>query len=237
MNMTRTDGKTILNIGKTRSGKTTIIKAVESLHSRVLAFDPKTEWCQLGFELVEDKSELLRMLKESEKDSKIAFASYDKKDFDFWAGCAFNFNRQAETLLIADELGAVAETNRAQKHWGRLVNQGLGFGMVLMGTVQRGQEVDKTIINNSTAINVFQHSTETDAQSMADRIGVDVSEIPRNPMEFIVWTPTRGIIIKKGRVTYRNNKPIFMGIKQGGKNNPVRLSVKKDGTFNGVDYF
>jgi hypothetical protein len=231
----REDGTTILNIGKSRSGKTSIIKAVEKLHGRSLAFDPKTEWCELGFELHETKESLFNALVNSNKNTKISFASYDKKDFDFWSACAFNFNREKETFLIAEELGAVTDTNRASANWGRLVNQGLGFGMVLMGTVQRGQEVDKTIINNSTAINVFQHSTEQDAKSMADRIGVDIEEIPRSPMEFIVWTPVHGIIIKKGRVTYKNNVPRFTGIKKG-TSRPVNLALQANGMFKGVHY-
>jgi hypothetical protein len=231
----REDGTTILNIGKSRSGKTSIIKAVEKLNSRSLAFDPKTEWCELGFALHETKESLFNALVNSEKNTKISFASYDKKDFDYWAACAFNFNREYETLLIAEELGAVTNAGAAVGHWARLINQGLGFGMVLQATVQRGQEVDKTIINNSTAINVFQHATEQDAQSMADRIGVDISEIPRSPMEFIVWTPVHGIIIKKGRVNYKNGVPRFTGIKKG-TSRPVNLALQANGMFKGVHY-
>lgn len=218
----RADGVTVLNIGKSRSGKTSIIKAVEKLHKRKLAFDPKAEWSQLGFELYEDKATFLEVLKNKPGNAALAFASYNKKDFDFWAACAFNANRESPALLIAEELAAVTDSGKAAGNWGRLINQGLGYEMVLQATVQRGQEVDKTVINNATAINVFQHSTEQDAQSMADRIGVDVSEIPRKPMEFIVWTPVHGIIIKKGRVTYSNNKPGFSGIKVGEGNRPKR---------------
>lgn len=231
----RADGVTILNIGKSRSGKTSIIKAVEKLHNRSLAFDPKTEWCELGFTLFETKETLFNALVGAVGNIKISFASYNKKDFDFWSACAFNFNREKEALLIAEELGAVTDSGKAGGGWGRLINQGLGFGMTLLGTVQRGQEVDKTIINNATAINIFQHSTDTDAQNMADRIGVDVSEIPRSPMEFIVWTPVHGIIIKKGRVTYKNNTPRFTGIKKG-TSRPVNLAVEKSGMFKGVHY-
>lgn len=234
---TRADGVTVLNIGKARSGKTSIIKAVEKLHKRALAFDPKTEWCQLGFELFEDKAEFLEKLRNSPAGIKTCFASYNKKDFDFWAACAFNFNRESPALLIAEELAAVTDSGKAAGHWGRLINQGLGYEMVLQATVQRGQEVDKTVINNATAINVFQHSTDTDAQSMAERIGVDVAKIPRKPMEFITWCPVHGIIIEKGRVSYSNNKPMFTGIKVGDGGRPKRLAVEKNGLFKGVNYF
>lgn len=231
----RKDGTTILNIGKSRSGKTSIIKAVNDLHNRVLAFDPKTEWCELGFLLEEDKAKYLEALKNAPDHIKISYASYDKKEFDFWAACAFNFNRQKETLLIAEELGSVTNAGAAVGYWARLINQGLGFGMTLQATVQRGQEVDKTVINNATAINVFQHSTDQDAQSMAERIGVDISEIPRKPMEFIVWTPVHGIIIKNGSVTYVNGKPQFKGIKKG-SSRPTKLTIEKNGKFKGVNY-
>ncbi|MDG4812750.1 hypothetical protein P8629_06985 [Hydrogenovibrio sp. 3SP14C1] len=167
---------------------------------------------------------------------KAAFASYDKKDFDFWAACAFNFNREKEGLIIAEELGTVTQSGAAVNNWARLINQGLAFNPVIMATVQRGQEVDKTIINNATAINIFQHSTETDAENMAKRIGVDVSEIPREPMEFITWTPNKGIIIKRGKVEYINGSPKFSGVKNG-KGRPANLIPQKDGTFKGVHYF
>lgn len=233
---TRPDGKTTLCIGKSRSGKSSLLKAIEALWQRSLAFDPKDEWTQLGFDSVDGRAELVGRLRESLGDVKLSYPAYDKKDFDFWAACAFNFNRQKQALLIAEELGSVAETGRAMNNWARLVNQGLGYGMTLVGTVQRGQEVDKTIINNSSAIYIFQHQTDTDVKSMAERIGVDMSEIPREPMQFIVWTPSKGIIITKGRVEYKNNVPVFTGVKKGGRGRPVKLTMLKDGTFKGVDY-
>ena len=72
--------------------------------------------------------------------------------------------------------------------------------------------------------------------SMAERIGVDISIIPRKPMQFITWSPVNGVIVQCGTVEYKDNSPIFKH-KKNGTGRPVLLNLGKNGLFKGINYF
>jgi hypothetical protein len=231
----REDGATAVFIGITRSGKSTALKEIVKQRNRCLAYDPKGEYSQLGFVECETKEQLLFELKKTTGAGKIAFIGNSRKDFQFWCDCAFNWNRQKEAVLIAEELANVTNAGKAEDNWGRLVNQSLAFGPLILATVQRGQEVDKGLMNNATFLHIAQHQTDDDAKYIADKIGVDISLIPREKLKFIVWRGGKGLLIRNGIINFSGDKPSFRGIKRG-TNKSVSLSVTPQGTFKGVEY-
>lgn len=234
----RSDGFMGLYIGNSRSGKSTAVKKVVAQHSRVLAYDPKGEYAAMGFTMVETRLDLFNALKQATGSAKIAFIANSRKDFEFWCDCAFNWNRQKEALIVAEELANVTNAGKAADNWGRLVNQGLGLGLMLLATAQRGAEIDKGVMNNATYLHIAQHQTDDDASYIAKKIGVDIGEIPREPLRFVVWRGGRGLLIRGGSINYKSKEdrnPVLKGIKHG-SNRVVPLKIEKDGRFKGVAY-
>ena len=231
----RPDGMIGVYIGITRSGKSTPVKEIAKQRDRVLAYDPKGEYVQMGFKACESRAELFKALKESTGAEKISFVANSRKDFQFWCDCAYNWNRQKPAVLIAEELANVTNAGKAEDNWGRLINQSLAFNPLILATVQRGQEVDKGLMNNASYLHIAQHQTNDDANYIASKIDVPLEMIPRDPLKFIVWRGGKGTLIRNGQIEWRGNKPYFRGIKNG-SNRVVPLSIEANGKFKGVEY-
>lgn len=141
---------------------------------------------------------------------------YSKQEFDQFCRLAHIWKRQSPAVIVIEELAAVTNAGKASGYWGVLVNQSLGLGATLLATVQRGQEVDKSIMNASTYMYVCQHNTEDDAKYMSKKLAVPVNKIPRIPLAFMMWSPSKGEIAS-GKVTFKNDRPIFMKSSPGAK--------------------
>ncbi len=210
----RNDGIMGLFIGITRSGKSTPIKAMiksPKTAKRVLVWDAKNEYGpSLGLTVIKTLPDLLRTLKTTKGNGRFSYVptSFDRKEFDHFCRLAHIWNRQKEAIIVIEELAAVTNTGKASGYWGVLVNQSLGLGATLFATVQRGQEVDKSVMNAASYLYVCQHNTEDDAQYMAKKLGVVKTKIPRVPLQFLVWSPSKGAIAS-GCVEFKNKKPIF----------------------------
>lgn len=232
----RPDGTMILAIAVSRSGKSVFVKEVLAGHKRVIAFDPKGEYvAQLGYQACYTPEELQRALMSAGKGSaKIAFVATDAKSFDFFCGCALTWNKIAMCAIVCEELAAVTTCGKASGNWGRLINQGLAYGPLIIGTVQRGQEVDKTLMNNATFLHVMRHSTDDDRDYIARKLGLAVTDIPGTKLEFIQWSSDRGLVCKgkidftgKPREGWPQVSPIF---KRTDSQRAQRLTFNKDKT-------
>lgn len=210
----RADGKMGLFIGITRSGKSTPIKAMikcAKKAKRVLIWDAKNEYGpSLGLTVIKSLADLLTTLKKTQGNGRFAYVptGFDKKEFDHFCRLAHVWNRQKEAIIVIEELAAVTNTGKAAGYWGVLVNQSLGLGATLFATVQRGQEVDKSVMNAASYLYVCQHNTDDDAKYMAKKLGVAITAIPREPLRFLVWSPSKGGL-SQGKVTFRSNLPCF----------------------------
>jgi len=232
----RNDGLMGLFIGITRSGKSTPIKAMIPKAKRLLIWDAKNEYGQaFGLTVVRTMPQLLALLRKATGQGRFAFVptGYSKQEFDQFCRLAHIWNRQGPAVIVIEELAAVTNAGKASGYWGVLVNQSLGLGATLLATVQRGQEVDKSIMNASTYMYVCQHNTEDDVKYMAKKLGVAATKIPREQLKFLIWTPSKGEIAA-GHVTFNGHgKPAFL------KNGPgkKRLSISPTcGKFGGLVY-
>ncbi|WP_411991368.1 hypothetical protein [Agarivorans sp. DSG3-1] len=235
----RHDGKMILFIGVSRSGKSVPVKRIVEKQKRVLAFDPKGEYvAQMGFKGFTDKGEFLKAVRECTGGGKFSLIASDPKSFQFFCDVAFNWNRQAPAAVVCEELAAVTNSSKAAGAWGRLINQGLAYQPLIIGTVQRGQEVDKTLMNNASFVHVCRHNTDDDAAYIASKLGISVTEIPREPLQFFQWTSDKGIVCRgvidfKGASgkNWKEGSPRF---RAKGKNK--LLTLTNSGEFQGVIY-
>jgi hypothetical protein len=234
----RTDGKMGLFIGITRSGKSTPIKALiqrPRSQPRVLVWDAKNEYGpSVGLTVIKTLPALLETLKRATGKGRFSYVptGFDKKEFDHFCRLAHIWNRQQEATIIIEELAAVTNTGKASGYWGVLVNQSLGLGATLLATVQRGQEVDKSVMNASSYVYVCQHNTEDDARYMAKKLGVVIEDIPREPLRFLHWSPSKGALAS-GRVTFQKEMPVFQQVMPIKK----RLALNStNGLFDGIVY-
>lgn len=247
----RNDGIMGLFVGISRSGKSTPIKVFIEKARRLVIWDAKNEYGPVfGLTIIRSLPELLDVLRHCKGAGRFAYvpSGYSRKEFDCFCRLAHTWNRQKEAVIVIEELAAVTHAGKAAGYWGVLVNQSLGLGATLLATVQRGQEVDKSIMNNATYLYVCQHNTDDDAKYMANKIGVNVSLVPRVPMRFLIWSPSRGLIVQ-GRVEYRAEgkavtenspdtlkrqaKPVFY------RSGPERKKIKpavRIGLFHGLRY-
>jgi len=221
----RNDGLMGLFIGITRSGKSTPIKAMIPKAKRLLIWDAKNEYGPaFKLKVIRTLAELLAALRITTGNGRFAFVptGYSKQEFDQFCRLAHIWNRQKEAVIVIEELAAVTNSARASGYWGVLVNQSLGLGATILATVQRGQEVDKSVMNASTYLYVCQHNTEDDARYIAKKMGISVKEIPRVPLQFLIWNPSRGKIIS-GNVNFSSQgNPTFL--KKGQANKRLTLS-------------
>ena len=234
----RESGKRYLIVGSSGGGKTTVSKLIAEMHNRIAAFDVKEEWSLMpGFNPVEAKKQLFDSMRESEGGLKIAYPQLSPEEFNFFCECAFNWNRQAEALIIAEELAMVTGSAKAKQAWLRMVTQIRAYGGVLLAIAQRTQEIDKTIINNVTGVFLFMQGTDDDAAAAAKKFGISFEDVPRKEFEFVFIVPGKGVVIRDGRtvVDKRTGKISLRG-KKPGESRSVSLKLQKDGTFKGVQY-
>ncbi len=230
----RNDGLMGLFIGITRSGKSTPIKAMIPKAKRLLIWDSKNEYGPaFKLKVIRSTPQLLTELRKAKGGGKFTFVptGYSKQEFDQFCRLAHIWNRQKEAVIVIEELAAVTNSGKASGYWGVLVNQSLGLGATILATVQRGQEVDKSVMNASTYLYVCQHNTEDDARYMAKKLGVMVTKIPRVPLKFMIWKPSRGEIAS-GHVKFnRQGTPRFLTSGSGAKQLNVSITC---GGFSGL---
>ncbi len=214
----RRDGTMGLFIGITRSGKSTPIKAMikdPKKAKRVLVWDAKNEYGpSLGLTVIKTLPDLLMALKNTKGNGRFSYVptGFSKQEFDNFCRLAHTWNRQKESIIVIEELAAVTNTGKASGYWGVLVNQSLGLGATLFATVQRGQEVDKSVMNAASYLYVCQHNTDDDARYMAKKLGINIDQIPRKPLLFSLWSPSRGLL-SQGSITFKYNSPQFSNAK------------------------
>lgn len=232
----RNDGLMGLFIGITRSGKSTPIKAMIPKAKRLLIWDAKNEYGgAFNLTVIRSLSDLLDSLRHCKTGGRFAYVptGYSKPEFDTFCRLAHTWNRQSPAVIVVEELAAVTHSGKAAGFWGVLVNQSLGLGATLLATVQRGQEVDKSVMNACSYVYICQHNTDDDARYAAKKFGVAITQIPRKPLEFMIWSPAKGAMVSGYVEFQQNGKPVF--IRKGAGKRRLSLGATV-GTFKGVSY-
>jgi len=234
----RNDGSIAFFVGASRSGKSVPLKEALEHHTRAIGWDSKGELVsQCGFEKFENKHDFLEaVIAAGDGDAKLCFVSSCKKDYDFFCDVAFNFNRLKEAAIVCEELALVTNAGKGTGYWGKLTNQGLAYGLTILATAQRGQEIDKTLMGNASFLHVTKQNMLKDRMYMAAMLGIDAEEIPSEALKFLHWTSDKGIVAKgsidftgKPRGCWSEKSPV---IKTKGK----ITKVLPNGELKNIDY-
>ncbi len=82
-----------------------------------------------------------------------------------------------DTLIVVEEIAGVQLTSgKAGTEWGTLIRESRKFGGIILGTSQRAQEIDKTILTQANSLYVGCHSPR-DARVIGREIDVDSAAI------------------------------------------------------------
>ncbi|CAA0081281.1 Uncharacterised protein [Zhongshania aliphaticivorans] len=204
--LNRPDGVLAILIGVSRSGKSVYLKSLIERVGRIVAFDPKGEYVrELGFKACHTQAQLISALASSKGDAKIAFVAIEKNDFQFFCQVAKQWNRQKMAVIVCEELANVTNSGKASGKWGVLVSQGLAEGPIIVGTVQRGQEVDKSILSNATYVHIAKHTTQKDRKYIGEMLDIDTENIPSEPLKFLQWTSDKGVVTR-GSVDFMKSR-------------------------------
>lgn len=158
----------LLCVASTGGHKSSFIKQKElrKHHKRVLVWDAKDEYEAQGFTRVTRKAELVQAIKR--KTGRIAFSA-PPEQFSFFCRCAWAWG---DCLVIAEELADVVTPAKAPQAWGELLRKGRGFGIRIIATTQRPQEIDKTTIGNATRVFCGVLAFRPDRLYMAKKLGL-----------------------------------------------------------------
>ncbi len=139
--------------------------------------------------------ELLQKPKKTKDNGKFAYVptQFSKQEFDQFCRLAHIWYRQKECWIVIEELAAVTNCAKASGYWGVFVKRSLGLGATIFATVQRGQEVEKSVMNAASYLWICQHNTKDDVQYMAKKIGVITTLTPRQPLKYLKWSPSQAV--------------------------------------------
>ena len=175
----RPDGRLVFSIGASRSGKSQFVLSQVRDAKRLLVWDVEGEYAaKFGMEAVEGRAALLARLKAATGPARLAYHPESLRDFDLFCRCAFNWSRQSPAAIVCEELAAATNAVKAGGFWGVLVTRGLKYGTDIYAVVQRAQETDKSVLGNATVVNICRPNTRQDAEYIASRFGLALSDIP-----------------------------------------------------------
>jgi hypothetical protein len=200
--MKRSDGELLYAIGASRSGKTVFMCRYLERKKRVLIWDTKGQYAQKfrhkNILRITNIPDLVRAIKNNKSNQWISYVSSDKKQFGMFCALAFNWGKQAPCNVVVEEIAYVTTAAKAAGDWGRLICQGLEYGINIYVTTQRPQGADKDIIGNASRLVIFRNTTEKDRRYVGDSTGIDTAMMPLEKLHFLNWWPhgevQRGIL-------------------------------------------
>ncbi|MCG9628576.1 hypothetical protein L1D34_27580 [Vibrio mediterranei] len=187
------DAEHVVYLGGTGSGKTSAVKYLGLVpkKAQALFFDPYRNYAGAKFQGqmchgFTVRSELVKAVLRARRSGQPFKAAYiptggaTMQELEFFSAFAWALgNGQAPKLhVVIEELASCAETSGKLKgKAGELLRGGRQYGHVIHTIFQKGQEVPKTVTDQSSVWWVGAVNATNDAQWVADRKGVDVTLI------------------------------------------------------------
>lgn len=163
--------------GRTRSGKSILIRSLLPSLPRVIYHDRKMEHQDLmtsyHFSLCNNPSEVITALQKGIK--RILYQPHDPDISDFDELCKIIFNTGNCTLVV-DEAAALYEIHKAPLWAKELIRLGAQRGIGVWNLTQRPRGCDGVIISESSYIISFRLNLGTDRQKIVEICGKEVDE-------------------------------------------------------------
>ena len=194
------DGRSHFIAGSSRSGKTALVRELVAGAPRLLVWDIEAQYVDLAIR-IEDQAELVEAIRAGPAGpQRIAFVPRRLAWFGWWARLAFIWGRMAPGVVVAEEIADVTSAGKAPEGWGILLRRALKHGIDIYTITQRPQESDKTSLGNASTVTTFRLTSRRDRAYMADRMGLDLAELPTEPLVWIRTDDAGGVA--RGRLKF-----------------------------------
>lgn len=163
--------------GRTRSGKTVLIRTLLPSLPRVIYHDRKFENADLltsyHFSLCNNPSEVIQALNNNIK--RILYQPHNPDNSDFDELCKIVFN-VGNITLVCDESAALFEVHKAPLWAKELIRLGSQRGIGVWLLTQRPRGIDNVCISESTYIISFRLNMKPDRDKIVETCGSEVQE-------------------------------------------------------------
>jgi len=166
------DGRAVLIVGATGSGKTLYARARLAGAPRLLVWDVEHVLAaQMGATAIRGRRALVAAARAAGRGpARLAYqpARATREEFDFFAGVAFCWVSEAPGAVLAEELADVTAPGKAPPAWGMLLRRGRARGAEVLGITQRITECDTTLTGLAAEIICFRLDRPGDRARMAE---------------------------------------------------------------------
>lgn len=188
----RPDGRGVLVVGASGSGKTCWTAQQVAAERRLLVWDCMGEWarkyhCRRVASLRE-LGELIRAEMEGRAGGgRVAVqVLITRENFDCFARLAWVWLRVAPGCLVVEELADVTSPGKAPAAWGEIVRKGRHERANVYALTQRPAESDKTILSNCAAIHGGMMNYPDDRAYLARCLDVPLDQVTNlKPLDWI----------------------------------------------------
>lgn len=164
--------------GKTRSGKTTLVRSFLHAFARVVVHDRKKEWGMFAarnhFMIVETPDQLLAVLQKGAKRVIYMAADGSVEDFDEFCRTVYQF---PNTGVVFDEAASYCLSGKVPYWAGELMRLGNGMGIGVISLTQRPRDVSNILLSESVIIVSFRLALKTDRDKVIQTIGTHINHI------------------------------------------------------------
>jgi hypothetical protein len=190
----RRDGRLVVVTGRSRTGKSRYVAGATAGARRLLVYDPKGDPRDYpGTHATRSPRALAGALaKAAAGPGRYRLIDTGAAHFERFCATAIAWGvGYGPIVVVADELAEVTSPGKAPRAWGRLVRQGLGFGIDIYAITQRPAESDKTTIG------AFSEWVTFGLQRRADRTYV-AGELDLDPAQIAALRPLHGLAVIPG---------------------------------------
>lgn len=187
------DAEHVIYVAGTGGGKTSAVRFLGLVPkgSQAVFFDPYRNYAERKFQgqmchSTSSKATFVKALlvgRKSGKSFKLAYVPKDgatAQELEFFSSVvwAMGNGRAPKLHVVIEELASCVETSGKLKgRAGELLRGGRQYGLVVHTVFQRGQEVPKTVTEQSSTWWVGAVNSMSDAKWLADKKGLDVHQI------------------------------------------------------------
>lgn len=202
------DGRIIVVVGSTGSGKSQWVRQQIRTSPRLWVWDVKPEYHTLkGAVVVRNAGDLLSAAQKKNNQRVLYVVPPTPANFEWWARCAYVAARVKSITIVAEEIADVTSPGKAPLHWGQLVRKVRATGSDLYAITQRPAESDKTAIGNASLFHVGRISRKKDRVYMAAELDLKESELAALTSDetgaYYIEKNTLNLKISRGRITFK----------------------------------
>jgi hypothetical protein len=175
------DGRAVLIVGATGSGKTLYARQALAGAPRLLVWDVEhVLHAQMACAPLRGRRALVAAARgAATRPARLAYlpSQATAEEFDFFAAVAFAWVSEAPGAVLAEELADVTRPGKAPPAWGKLLRRGRARGAEVYAITQRVTECDTTVSGLAAEVVCFRLDRPGDRARMAEFMDCPPEEI------------------------------------------------------------